>query len=247
MLTLSDTRQRQIFFALITFIVYTTYMNWKIALVIMAGVGFHECCHIWAANYKGLSTGGFYLMPFIGGVATVTDRYKTYAQQAIVVLAGPVGGGLLATLLTIIFYFTNLPMIGAAAAWMTFINLFNLLPLSFMDGGQILQTITFSINHVLGVWTKVISTIIGVIVLIFLNPIIAMIVLFFGGADIYTELNNLYNKNAYSKGMMNLRPKKMSGGEIVLTIVSYLTAIVLLLIQFTWLHSFDVGSLQSIK
>jgi putative peptide zinc metalloprotease protein len=190
--------QKQLGWAAFTFLVYTIFFGWQLALCFVIAVGFHEACHLWAAHKLKLSTKGFYLVPFMGGVAFVADRYKSYGQQAFVVLAGPVGGGLLAIAIAILYWFTGVPILAAAATWMLYLNLFNLLPFSFMDGGQLLDTLTFSINKTLGVFLHILSTIVAVIVLIkFFSPVIGFLVAVFGSSSAIRQFTNW---NHYRKG-----------------------------------------------
>lgn len=185
--------KKQIGFAAFTYVIYTLLVGWKAALLLVVGVGFHEYSHLWAAKRMGMATKGFFLVPFMGGVALVADKYKTYAQQAFVVLAGPVGGGLLALATAGVYVLTGIPFLAAAAVWMCYLNLFNLLPLSFMDGGQLLGTVTYSLNKTFGVVCHVISTLVAVVVIWFFNPVIAVVIALFGGFGVVSEIRNWYN------------------------------------------------------
>ena len=193
--------QKQLGFALFTFIVYALLVGWQVALLLIIAVGFHEYCHLWAAKKMGLNTKGFYLVPFMGGVALVDGRYKSYGQQAFVVLAGPIGGGLLAIATAIAYHFTGIPFLAAAGTWMLYLNLFNLLPLSFMDGGQLMGTLTYSINRTLGMVCNVLSTIVAAYVMWHFNPVLLFLVLFLGGSAVLKEI---LDWNNFRKGKQYL-------------------------------------------
>lgn len=229
---MNDFRQKQIFMALLTFVVYTVIVNWQAAILLMVAVGFHEYSHLWAAKKSGLRTKGFFLVPFMGGVALVADRYRSYAQQAFVVLAGPVGGGLLAFVTAGAYYATGIPFLAASAYWMCLLNLFNLYPLSFLDGGQLLDTITYSINRTLGVVLHTISTLIAAVVLMRANFVIGAMVIFFGGMSIHSEWKNLMALRAGKTWLLSESwanpPKKMKVYQIVLTIAGWAITVFLL-------------------
>lgn len=212
--------------ALLTFIVYSSLLNWKIALLLMFGVGWHEMCHIWAAKFRGLKTGGFYLIPFIGGVSLVKEPYKTRWDQAIVVLAGPLGGGLMGALFagaSIVFHSAPL---AAASVWMLFLNVFNLLPISFMDGGQIMGTFTYSISRLVGLVCKGASLALGLGLLYFMHVGGLLIFIgFFGGMEVYQEWKNYSllksGKDFLVPDAYLYQPKKLTTKQVVITASAY--------------------------
>src|ERR1700722_4962725 len=157
--------QRLAVSAVITFACFALMFNWKVSLLLMTAIGFHEQCHVWAAQYLKLKTKSFIFIPFLGGISFVLGSHKTRMQQAIVVLGGPVGGGLLALIIAGIYYLTGIPWLAATSYWMFWLNVMNLLPFAFLDGGQLLGCITYSINQTLGVVCFAVSTFIGAIVL----------------------------------------------------------------------------------
>jgi putative peptide zinc metalloprotease protein len=242
--------KKQIFFAILTFVVYTALVNWQVALMLMVGVGFHEYSHLWAARRMGLQTKGFFLVPFMGGVALVADRYRSYAQQAFVVLAGPVGGGLLAFVTAGIYYLTGWPFMAAAAAWMCVLNLFNLYPLSFLDGGQLLDTISYSINRTLGVVLHIISALVAVVVLWFYNPVLAFMAALFGGASIYSEYKNLKALREGKSWLLSESwvnpPEKMPVSKVLLTAAGWVGTAIALTILLTLLRQHPEASLSTI-
>lgn len=241
---------KRILWAIATIAIYTWFFHsiWP-ALLIAGAISWHESCHLMAAKKMGLRTRGFTLYPFIGGMALVDDYYRSYGQQAFVVLAGPVGGGLGAiatglvyTLLKSVFH-VDLPWLCAAAYWMAFINLFNFLPLSFMDGGQLMSTITYSINRTLGVFSFALSTIVAIVGLCLISPILGMFVAFFGGAQ---TANELMAWNSWRKGETwkcpdhwNNPPKNLSGFQMLEVIISWTVASIALVAMMMFLKKLD--------
>jgi putative peptide zinc metalloprotease protein len=244
---MSNYTLKQIGFAIFTVAVYTYFFHsiW-VAILFAGGIGWHEYCHLLAAKRMGLDTKGFFLFPFVGGVSLVSGRYRSYAQQAFVVLAGPMGGGALALLATVGFYVSSHTMsspmmwMAAAAYWMCVINLFTLCPLSFLDCGQLMGTITYSLNRTLGVVCLTISTLIASVVLLKLAPMLGAIVTIFGGIAVWKELQNW---NAWRKGDKFLcsddwinPSRKLNLGEMALTIGCWLLTSGILMLAMAYLN-----------
>lgn len=227
-------KTKQIVSAILTFLIYTFIFNWKISILFIIGIGFHEYSHIWAAHRVGLTTKGFYFLPFVGGAAIISGRYEKYSQQAFVALMGPVGGTALAIVTYFIWLVTKVDFFATAASWMVFINLFNLLPLSFMDGGQIMDTISYSINRTLGMVLHIISTVIAIPLLWMLNPILSIVIGLFGTFSCFREVRNwIYyrnNKTYLCEDYYINRPTKMSNMIILSTLVSWIGTVVILLV-----------------
>jgi Zn-dependent protease len=194
-------------------------------------VGFHEICHLLAAKKMGVKTGGFIFLPFLGGVSFV-GRFKRLSQQAFVVLAGPIGGGALAIATFIVYLFTGIPFLAAAAYWMCFLNLFNALPLGLMDGGQVMNSISYSLNEKVGFYLTAISTVFATIFIFFLNPLIALFVGAMGGYNVWKEYRArkfaaLGQTWMLSDAQLN-KPKAMTHKQIWLTGGVWLLTVVIL-------------------
>lgn len=222
---------------LFTFGIYACTFNWRMALVLMIGVGFHECGHLWAARKMGLKTGGFFLWPFVGGAALIQSRYARYSQQSFTVLMGPMWGAFLSFVCYGLYLLTDWSTLGEAAEWMALINLFNLAPLSQLDGGQIMETITFSINETLGVTLMAISTVAGVILIWPLNPIISGIIVLYGGPYLWSTYNN-WNMRRQGKGfLVTALARPMKKSQIFQTVGAYLGTAGALITLYTMIKS----------
>ncbi len=242
--------RKQIGFALFTFVVYTLLVGWQVALLLIIGVGFHEYSHLWAAKRMGMKTKGFFLVPFMGGVALVEGKYQRLSQQSFVVLAGPMGGGLLALATAGAYAVTGSTFLAAAATWMCYLNLFNLLPLSFMDGGQLLGTITYSINRTLGMVCLVISTLVAVVALWFFNPIIMGLVILFGGMSVILEIRNWH---FFRKGRTYMcdeaylnPPARLTAGQLALTVFGWFGTAAILFVAYYWLEQVPGSALSTL-
>ena len=249
----------QIFTYVLTFFAYLLMA----AMLIIVGVSVHECSHLWAADKLGFKLKGFALYPYFGGVAKADGKFKSYGEQAFLVLMGPIGGGILAIATVILYHFVPNQFIGAAGVWLCILNLFNLLPLSFMDGGQLLDTITYSINKYVGVSFKILSTLIAFVVLFKLNVVIAIVVLLYG-LDIYIECRSYirarykslinipeikcYMNNAYQlipERYIDL-PKALTTKQVIFVIGSWVVTAIMLLTAMYSITDHPIDSISII-
>jgi putative peptide zinc metalloprotease protein len=160
----------QIISYVVSFAVYTAIFNWKLAAILTIGISFHECGHLLAAHHCKMKTKGWFLIPFFGGISLIQGSYRKYSDQAFIALAGPGAGLLLTAICYLFFWITGFPMLGNAALWLGIMNVFNLIPLAMIDGGQLLESITYSINETVGCCFVVATTLIAIPILWVLNP-----------------------------------------------------------------------------
>lgn len=103
----------------------------------------HELGHfaaMWAFDYRNLS---IFFLPLLGAAVTGHKPQATVWQEAIVLLAGPVPGLILALAASQIpSESLPLPVIEFLRSWVAFalgLNLFNLLPFGILDGGRLFE------------------------------------------------------------------------------------------------------------
>lgn len=181
---------------------YAAIFNWKFGLLLMIAVGFHESGHVWAMKQMGIKTKGFYFLPFIGGAAIAEENYKTYGENAYIAIMGPVWGALLAWLCGIGYWMTGIPMLAAAAAWMATLNLFNLLPITPLDGGQLVRSIAFSIHKNVGVVFLALSLAFAGFIMAKLRIGLFVLILAVGALELFLEVR------------LRLRMAKVRRGEL---------------------------------
>jgi Zn-dependent protease len=234
---------------------YAAVYNWKFGLLLMIAIGFHESGHVWAMKKMGIKTKGFYFLPFIGGAAIAEEEYKTYGENAFIAIMGPVWGALLAGICAVVYYVTGVPMLAAAAAWMATLNIFNLLPITPLDGGQLMRSIAFSINKTLGVVFLVLSMALGIFIMLKLKVGLFALILAVGGLELFLELRRRFQLMKVKNGTLPIwklspsmldesqpdglkrYPDAMNGTKLALTALSYVgTIAVLLVILFLMVH-----------
>jgi Zn-dependent protease len=123
---------------------YALIFTWQFALIIMAALVIHEYGHVWAMKRLGMKTKGIYFIPLFGAISVGEKAFIDRWTQAATAFAGPLTGGLLAGVGALAFVATGNPYVAAVAGWIAFFNLFNLLPITPLDGGHILKSIVLS-------------------------------------------------------------------------------------------------------
>jgi Zn-dependent protease len=186
MLTLNKV---QIFSIIFTLIFFSYFVNYNFAFTAVLAIGFHEAGHLWAVNKLGYKTGGLYIWP-VGGLALYNGELKSYNHKVIIALMGPCWGALLATVTILLGYHTHSHLVLSIGFWMTMMNSFNMLPLGFLDGGQVLESYAYSINKKFGIVTVVISTVLALVFFLKFSPALAFILLLFSVEAIKRRIND---------------------------------------------------------
>lgn len=202
-------------FALASFAGYALLFSWKFALLLMIAVGFHESGHVWAMKRMGIKTKGFYFLPFIGGAAIAEENYRTYGENAFISIMGPIWGLAMAFGAACLYWFTGNPMWATAGAWMSTLNLFNLLPVNPLDGGQLIRAVAFSINKTLGVIFLAVSLIVGGIIMFKFHIYLFVILLAVGALELLLEISARIKLRKFQKGLLQKweLPKSMLDTE----------------------------------
>ncbi len=124
--------------------------NWVLLLVLTGVVMFHEMGHFMAMKYYGYGDLGIFFIPLLGAFVSGTKQTVSQKQSAVILMAGPLPGIVLGILLYFIatknqFFFLE------QISWMLILlNLFNLLPIYPMDGGQLLNRVFMNDHDRLG-------------------------------------------------------------------------------------------------
>jgi Zn-dependent protease len=112
------------------------------------GIGFvlllfvHECGHLIAARMVGLKVGAPVFIPFMGALIALKESPKDAWIEAWVGIGGPLLGTAGAAACEGLFLLTGNPMFRALAYSGFFLNLFNLAPIGFLDGGRIVTALS---------------------------------------------------------------------------------------------------------
>jgi Zn-dependent protease len=131
-------------------VAYSWLFSWEFAVIVIFSLVIHEYGHVWAMRAAGIPTRGFYLIPFVGGAAVPERAFASRLEEHFVAIAGPVFGLAQAVLLYALFLYYQYPLLGAIAAWIAVLNLFNMIPITPLDGGRIVKCATMSVGSRLG-------------------------------------------------------------------------------------------------
>jgi len=122
---------------LISLVVYAFVFGWRYAAGFIALLFAHEMGHYLAAKQRGLAVGLPTFIPFVGAWIDLKEQPRDVETEAYVALAGP----LLGTVAAIACYLAagdgGPRWLMAVAYSGFFLNLFNLLPISPLDGGRV--------------------------------------------------------------------------------------------------------------
>lgn len=136
---------------------YTYLFSWQMGVALVVFLLIHEYGHLWAMKKCGLKTRGMYLIPGLGAVALMGERFKTSRDEAFIAIMGPLFGLFFLVPITVVYLSTNNPMYIAIASIMSLINLFNLFPINPLDGGRITKALLYSVHKSFGLFFMFIS------------------------------------------------------------------------------------------
>ena len=122
--------------------IYAMMYGWQYAVGFVLLILVHECGHVIAAKRYGLNVSAPMFIPFFGALILLRERPKNAWIEAVMAIGGPVAGTVGAILCHNIYIQTHDPLFLALAYSGYFLNLFNLMPVGFLDGGRIVNAIT---------------------------------------------------------------------------------------------------------
>ncbi len=128
---------------------YYIFKRWELLLLITAVVMLHEMGHFLAMKafrYKDL---GIFFIPLLGAYVSGSKREVSQKESAIILLAGPLPGiilGCISYLLYLRYPYFSIGSTGldTVALLLVVLNLFNLIPIYPLDGGQLLNRVFFN-------------------------------------------------------------------------------------------------------
>jgi Zn-dependent protease len=127
---------------LVTIWVYTTIYGLPFAAGFVGLILVHELGHYAAARQKGLDAGLPMFIPFVGAWISLKDKFVNAETEAYIAFAGPFIGTLGALAVYFLGRYQESDLLIALAYSGFMINLFNLIPISPLDGGRITQILS---------------------------------------------------------------------------------------------------------
>ena len=121
---------------------YAMFWGWKYALGFVLLIFVHECGHLIAAKQCNLKVGWPVFIPFMGALIALKEAPRNAWIEAEVGIGGPLLGTLGAIACEGIYLATGNQLYRALAYTGFFLNLFNLAPIGFLDGGRIVTALS---------------------------------------------------------------------------------------------------------
>ena len=120
---------------------YALLWGWQFAIGFVVLLLIHELGHVFEAKRQGLPVSAPMFIPFLGALIVLKELPDNAWNEAKVAIAGPIVGGLGAAAVWGIGEAIDSELLVALAFTGFFLNLFNLAPISPLDGGRIVAAI----------------------------------------------------------------------------------------------------------
>ncbi len=177
---------------------YALFWGWRFAALFVGLLFIHELGH-WAwMKVEKIPTSAIIFIPFLGAVIGMKEMPKNAWVEAKVGLAGPILGSAGAAVLWVIGEQQGSQLMIAAAHTGFFLNLFNLAPITPLDGGRAAAAL-----HPL-VWLLGIFAI--ALFFFYMPNIILLLILVLGGMDAYRRLRAWRNGDPESRRYYEVKP-----------------------------------------
>src|SRR6266849_4752804 len=121
---------------------YALFFGWRFAVGFVLLMFVDECGHLIVAKKFGLPVSAPVFIPFMGAFILLKDQPRNAWMEACVGIGGPILGSLGALACNSLGEIFNAPLLIALASTGYFLNLFNLMPVGFLDGGRIVTALS---------------------------------------------------------------------------------------------------------
>lgn len=126
----------------ITILIYASYYKLELAIGLVFLIFVHEMGHALMITFKGIRAGLPVFIPFFGAFISIKDIPKDAVTEAQIAIGGPLLGTIAALVMYETYNFTG-KTVWLYLAYVGFIiNLFNLTPVSPLDGGRVVGAIS---------------------------------------------------------------------------------------------------------
>jgi Zn-dependent protease len=178
---------------------YTLIWGWRFAVGFVLLLLVHELGHVIQLRREGIPASAPLFIPFLGAVVGAKSLGDDAAAEARVGLAGPVLGTVGAAAVYALAEATGSDLLRALAFTGFFLNLFNLVPLTPLDGGRAMAAMS--------PWMWFVGLFIAVgLVFLYPNPIIILIVLV-GIWDTFRRWKALKNGGESARSYYRVSPR----------------------------------------
>ena len=147
----------------------------------------HESGHFLFMKLFNYSNVKIFIVPLIGAFTSGKKQQVSQAQLSLIILAGPVPGIIIGSVLFWINKDLQNETVKMLANTFLIINLLNCLPFYPLDGGRLIETLFFRENHIIRLVFGIISIICLAVMFLYMNSLVMIIVPVLIGLEIYNE------------------------------------------------------------
>jgi Zn-dependent protease len=162
---------------LVSVAAYAWIWGWRFAAGLVLLIFVHELGHVLELRRQGVPATAPLFIPFLGAVVGMKQMPKNVWHEAQVAMAGPILGSLGALGIWVAGEALDSELLVALAFTGFFLNLFNLLPISPLDGGRAVAALHPAF------WAVGLALLLG-LVFVSPNPIL-IIILVLGGLEVW--------------------------------------------------------------
>ncbi len=166
----------------VTIFVYALFFGWWFAFGFVILLLIHELGHAAVIKAKGIDASAPVFIPFVGAMIAMKDKPVDAKTEAEIAYGGPAAGVLASLICYFLAQRLESELLMALAYTGFFVNLFNLTPMSPLDGGRIVTAISKKL------WILGICLILGMFLLTF--NILLLLILILGGIRLYDDWKN---------------------------------------------------------
>jgi len=167
---------------LLSIALYATQWGWAFAAGFVVLILIHETGHAVAMRAEGIPASAPVFIPFVGALIAMRGRPRDAYVEAKVAIAGPLWGSLAAWLTLGAGLAFHRPLLVGLGHAGVFLNLFNLIPVSPLDGGR-----------VAGVFTRpfwIVGYAVGIVATVLLRSGILLLVMLVGLITLWQQLRH---------------------------------------------------------
>ena len=193
---------------LVSVFAYGLLFGWAYAVGFVALLFCHEMGHVLVARWQGVNVSAPMFVPFMGAFISMRGMPDDSLGEAAIAAGGPVLGSVAALACVALFGITHQPLLLALGYVGFFLNLFNLIPMSPLDGGRILGAASR--------WAYVIGLpILAVVAIWRFNPFL-LFILVLGAMDAFQRFRGGASNSTYYSAISPAARWAVAGGYVLL-------------------------------
>lgn len=128
---------------------YWIFKSWFAVLLLVTVIFIHEAGHFIAMKFFGYKGVNMIFVPFVGAYVSGTATNLSRRNKLIVLLAGPLPGIIIGSILLLLHQNNYNETFRQLSILFLLLNVFNLLPVFPLDGGQFFQTLFFNGSRII--------------------------------------------------------------------------------------------------